>query len=723
MSATFTLTGKLLHHDHVTPHVSAEVDLVAVVYADATDHVVYTQGATAVTDANGAFSLTLLTEPGLFYTVKSVSVPPLFDPVTFPAPASGTTTDLASLVTTAPGAVTPSVLTDTLAARDAAISAASAAAASASVFLWQPTTAYTAGQTTQAPDGSQIKSNSSRTSRASFDATEQANWTVVFAVPGTLARAALDVQVEGWGRGLRVDDLSFPIVIAHRGAANREAENTVAAYRGAAAALGFQAIEAGDVRALSDGTLVTCHDTTVDAAMTGTGNVNSFTKATWQAMSVDVAAGWGGTYVNQPAPLWDDALAALAGKVVIFPEVKDTLDSTATAMCDRLDALGARDSAVICSFALSNLVIAVGRGYKTMWVGTTAASAISILATLKTDNIWSVCLDYTQADVTAANIATIQAAGFRVFLYTVDHRANASSAQVLAADGFYSNSGRDYIVGNTSAYRKTSTSYHLSGRFEQGMVTSADGPYNANSRGSLIGSPGAYRLKVGSIATGGIVFGSICPVANAAGSYTITVGIAIDTIPTTTSDGPSIYFALPDDSLTGGSNRWSSYQFKVRASGAMQLWAIGNTGTVTSLGTATATAFQNLTLTSALTGGTATTTLAVSALTVALKVGHQFMLPNGQIVTVATAAAIGATSVTIQSVTPASTVASGSVLIPYVVMLITVSPTTVTAQRGDETSVAAISAADTSWRGGWISTSKTSDWATGAVSFHKVTVS
>jgi glycerophosphoryl diester phosphodiesterase len=139
------------------------------------------------------------------------------------------------------------------------------------------------------------------------------------------------------------------------------------AYRGAAA-LGFQAIEAGDIRALSDGTLVPIHDPTVDATMTGTGNVNSFTKATWQAMSNDIAQVMGGTYPLDPAPLWDDALAALAGKAVIFPEVKDTSDATATAMCNRLDALGARDSAVITSFSLSNLVIAAGRGYKTMYV-------------------------------------------------------------------------------------------------------------------------------------------------------------------------------------------------------------------------------------------------------------------------------------------------------------------------------------------------------------------
>ncbi|WP_310962166.1 hypothetical protein [Nocardioides terrisoli] len=56
---------------------------------------------------------------------------------------------------------------------------------------WQPTTAYTAAQVVQAPDGSMIRRVADGTSRASFDATEQAAWTAVLASSGTVENDAL----------------------------------------------------------------------------------------------------------------------------------------------------------------------------------------------------------------------------------------------------------------------------------------------------------------------------------------------------------------------------------------------------------------------------------------------------------------------------------------------------------------------------------------------------
>ena len=78
------------------------------------------------------------------------------------------------------------------------------------------------------------------------------------------------------GAMARVADLTFPLVVAHRGGANLFPENTMAAYEGAAA-MGCQAIEAGDLQLTSDGALVAMHDTTVDRTTTGSGNVSDYT--------------------------------------------------------------------------------------------------------------------------------------------------------------------------------------------------------------------------------------------------------------------------------------------------------------------------------------------------------------------------------------------------------------------------------------------------------------
>src|SRR4029450_12222950 len=74
----------------------------------------------------------------------------------------------------------------------------------------------------------------------------------------------------------RVADLTFPLVVAHRGGANLFPEHTMAAYEGAAA-MGCQAIEAGDLQLTADGAVVAMHDTTVDRTTNGSGNVSAYT--------------------------------------------------------------------------------------------------------------------------------------------------------------------------------------------------------------------------------------------------------------------------------------------------------------------------------------------------------------------------------------------------------------------------------------------------------------
>src|ERR1700710_959588 len=96
------------------------------------------------------------------------------------------------------------------------------------------------------------------------------------------------------GRGsARGGDLTVPLVIAHRGGANLFPENTMAAYEGAAA-LGCQAIEAGDLQLTADGALVSMHDATVDRTTNGSGNVADYTLAGLGTLAVDASAWFGG---------------------------------------------------------------------------------------------------------------------------------------------------------------------------------------------------------------------------------------------------------------------------------------------------------------------------------------------------------------------------------------------------------------------------------------------
>jgi glycerophosphoryl diester phosphodiesterase len=99
---------------------------------------------------------------------------------------------------------------------------------------------------------------------------------------------------------------SRAIVIAHRGASARELENSLAAFR-AAAALGADAVEL-DVHATADGTIVVHHDETIAgqriARMTGK-----------QVAALRLANG-------EPVPTLAEVLALLGSALQVFVEVK-----------------------------------------------------------------------------------------------------------------------------------------------------------------------------------------------------------------------------------------------------------------------------------------------------------------------------------------------------------------------------------------------------------------
>ena len=61
-------------------------------------------------------------------------------------------------------------------------------------LAWAATTNVTSGEVRQAPDGSWIKSTATRTTRATFDATEQTFWTAVLATTGTVEQTALSAS-------------------------------------------------------------------------------------------------------------------------------------------------------------------------------------------------------------------------------------------------------------------------------------------------------------------------------------------------------------------------------------------------------------------------------------------------------------------------------------------------------------------------------------------------
>lgn len=176
-------------------------------------------------------------------------------------------------------------------------------------------------------------------------------------------------------------------------------------------------------------------------------------------------------------------------------------------------------------------------------------------------------------------------------------------------------------------------------------------------------------------------------------SWTLDYYLTYDTIGNDLNRWMAVVVGAPSDyGWSGGvGNTWESgYNCYLRNSGELNI--LKRTAGVNGAGTVAASSRfrEPLVTTSALTAGVAITAIPVTAIPVAVVAGNLFRLPNDQIATVATGgAAIGATSIPVNSITPTETVASGSSLPQTVPMRITVTGTTVTFARLDSTAATA----------------------------------
>lgn len=540
----------------------------------------------------------------------------------------------------------------------------------------------------------------------------------------TLASAIADALTKYQPRTTgTVAALTYPLVIAHRGASNLFPENTMLGFHGSLA-LGVQAIEAGDIQSAADGGLVCMHDLTVNRTTTAVGNVSTLNTPAVKRLVADASSWLGGGQVDTTVPTFADILAGIGGQTVIFPEVKDVSDATATAMCAAITKAGLKNYAVVVSAALSNLAIVTAAGiaacYETFSTGASASPA-----TLAAAGIGFATID-VGSDTSGALttwVTNMKAAGIKTIAGTVDHQKAYDLAISQGFDAVYSNDPI-YASRNYAKYRRSSTLWAQNGTWSHGMARtggSSDIPLTPTDRGSFIGAAGAWRW-----APPGNVFvgpGDVNPVPSPAGTYTVTTIMAFDSLPTTTSQGANVFVAAPtDNDLNIAGNVPNCYLAKMRQTGVVNCWAIDAAGSAAAIGSITTTVPSIPVLSSGLTSGAAITSIPVNALTVALKVGHQFYLPTGQVVTLTAAAAVSATSLTVASVTPSAAVPTATGLIPRITISIAITPTQVTITRTDEAAAGNVSVANATQRGGYIHLQNAVTPGAGSVSFESVTI-
>jgi glycerophosphoryl diester phosphodiesterase len=227
----------------------------------------------------------------------------------------------------------------------------------------------------------------------------------------------------------RVDSLSWPLTISHRGGPGVYPEHSWEAKTGS---VDYGFVPEFDLRLLADGrTLVNCHDDTVDRTMNniGTGLVSDKTSGQWQRARIKPAIPGGAE--GRPV-FWDEVLDRWGGRVVLVAELKDPagLDVFVHSVVSR----GIAPSVLAQSFDLAVAARLVAAGIETLYLCDTIPPETP--AQIKAAGI-----NYFGGNVATTPTATLRAmegAGIRTIGYTVHTLSEATTPEALVWDGLFS---------------------------------------------------------------------------------------------------------------------------------------------------------------------------------------------------------------------------------------------------------------------------------------------
>lgn len=216
--------------------------------------------------------------------------------------------------------------------------------------------------------------------------------------------------------------MSRALVIAHRGASDRELENSLAAFR-AAAALGADAVEL-DVHTAADGTLIVHHDATI----AGRHHIPALSGRA--VRDLRLANG-------EPPPTLDEALVAAGERLAVFVEVK-----TLPPRFDERLLAALRQGPNPAGYAVHGfdhrIVQRLGTAAPTLRRGILSASyPIRPLLPLGDAGATTLWQEHTLVDRALAD--TLHAARYELIVWTADDAAEIERLLAIGVDGVCTN--------------------------------------------------------------------------------------------------------------------------------------------------------------------------------------------------------------------------------------------------------------------------------------------
>jgi glycerophosphoryl diester phosphodiesterase len=213
-----------------------------------------------------------------------------------------------------------------------------------------------------------------------------------------------------------------PLVIAHRGAAGRELENSLAAFR-AAAPLGADGVEL-DVHATADGELIVHHDETID----GIHHIAHLSGA--KARALRLANG-------EPIPTLAEALAAIGPRLEVWVEVKSLPPQWDHHLLSVLDAGPNPTGYAVHSFD-HRVVRRLGEKRPALPKGVLSASyPVRPVAAMEDAGARVLWQEHRVADESLVTV--VHAARGRVIVWTVDDPERMQALLAFGVDGICTN--------------------------------------------------------------------------------------------------------------------------------------------------------------------------------------------------------------------------------------------------------------------------------------------
>ena len=233
----------------------------------------------------------------------------------------------------------------------------------------------------------------------------------------------------------KISDLKYPLYVAHRGAMGLYQEHTMIAYE--SHVLRGNTIIELDVRQSKDGSLFIMHDSSIYRTTNGSGNVSDMTTAYLKNRKITdklptrISTGTAYSYQPEPIPSLNEVLDKFGKSVTYFIESKDQL--SASLIAKEVIERNLEKYVVIQSFSLTDLKSIKDEGIEMLYLSNSIKE-----------------VDYTSIKQTEINfigvsasvpddyVLSLKKAGFKVLVYTVNHRYLRDKFLSLNVDGFFS---------------------------------------------------------------------------------------------------------------------------------------------------------------------------------------------------------------------------------------------------------------------------------------------